>query len=282
MRLRTKILIGFAVLLIGAGVFGYFQLQNFKQQFAGRRASLDVMEATPADFGLPFEPFRVTNADGIRIAGWLIEASSPKGSIIVAHGFGLNKSHMLGRGKVLHDLGYNIALIDLRARGESGGEVAEIGPESAEDINSVYRWLVTQAVAEDLPLFVYGFSHGARAAIFSAAELDYAGVIAEAPPYSLSEGMKRSLNLPFAPPLPEGDIKAAIGSFAGTPLLLLLGDGDLEITAAQAEELLSYSQNPLSRYKVFAETGHGVWKAENEAEYSAALAEFLEKIPPPD
>ena len=68
-----------------------------------------------------------------QLLGWL-PAGEARASAVMVHGFDMNKSHMLSRAKVLLEAGVNVALVDLRARGESGGELTSPGPPAAGDV----------------------------------------------------------------------------------------------------------------------------------------------------
>ena len=57
------------------------------------------------------------------------------------------------------------SLIDLRARGESGGDRADMGPGAAHDVLAATDALRARRLHTDLPLVAYGFSDGARAVL---------------------------------------------------------------------------------------------------------------------
>ena len=58
----------------------------------------------------------------IGLAGWYIPAGNGAGptapTVVIAHGWGSNKSNMLDRAAVVHDA-YNLLLLDLRNHGQS-------------------------------------------------------------------------------------------------------------------------------------------------------------------
>lgn len=184
---------------------------------------------------------------------------------------------MLARASTLVAAGWNVALIDLRARGESGGDRAEIGPGAAFDVRAAIDALTGQGWLGNLPLVGYGFSHGARAVLFAAAQSPrpFAAIIAEAPPFSLREGLRRQTGLPWVPAMPEGDFPGTFAALRDRPILLLLGDEDPEISDAQARSLLSGNVHPASRIHVFPKTGHGVFHEQRREEYREAVVSFL-------
>ena len=51
------------------------------------------------------------------IEGWLIPIDSSKGTVILFHGYGGEKSSMLDKANIFNDLGYNCLLIDFMGQG---------------------------------------------------------------------------------------------------------------------------------------------------------------------
>lgn len=272
--------VGFAA-VAALVLFGRRQAKAMRRYFAGRRPELDVMRAQPADLGLSYEPFETTNPEATRLAGWWLPAATatPAGIVLMVHGHGMNKSAMLGRAAVFVADGFHVALLDLRARGESGGDLAEIGPGSAADVLAAARALVGGGRYSGLPMIGYGLSHGARAVLFAAASSEmFAAVVAEAPPFSLRAGLRRITGLPWVPPLPEGNLPRTFRALQQRPILILLGDTDPEISPTQANTLLSGNAHPASQMIVFPRTGHGVFTDENREHYTAAVTAFVRRV----
>jgi uncharacterized protein len=275
---KTAVRVGVAfVLFLVFGFIGRSQMVKMRARFEGRHPELDVMTERPSDVALAYESFAATNPEGTRIVGWWLPAHSPAGSIIMVHGFGQNKSVMLGRAATLVGAGFNVALIDLRARGESGGDRADMGPGAAYDVLAAADALLASRRHTDLPLVAYGFSHGARVVLFAAVQAprQFAAIIAEAPPFSLREGLRRQTGLPWVPAMPEGDLPGSFATLRDRPILLLLGDADPEISDAQARSLLAGNLQVASGIHVFANTGHGVFSTQTREEYRNTIASFL-------
>jgi uncharacterized protein len=275
---KTAVYVGVALaVLVVLGFIGRSQMLKMRARFEGRHPELDVIKERPSDVALKYESFDATNPEGTRIAGWWLPAQSPAGSIVMVHGFGQNKGTMLGRAATLLGAGFNVALIDLRARGESGGDRTDMGPRVAQDVLAATDALRASRRHTELPLVAYGFSHGARAVLFAAVQApqQFAAIIAEAPPFSLREGLRRQTGLPWVPALPEGDLPATFAALRDRPILLLFGDADPEIFDAQARSLLAGNRHAASRIHAFANTGHGVFSAQTREEYRNTVATFL-------
>jgi alpha-beta hydrolase superfamily lysophospholipase len=275
---KTAVRVGVAVaVLVVLGFIGRAEMLKMRARFEGRHPGLDVMKERPSDVALKYESFDATNPEGTRLAGWWLPAQSPTGSIVMVHGFGQNKGAMLGRAAILVGAGFNVALIDLRARGESGGDRADIEPGAAYDVLAAADALRASRRHTDLPFVAYGFSHGARAVLFAVVQApqQFAAIIAEAPPFSLREGLRRQTGLPWVPALPEGDLPGTFAALRDRPILLLFGDADPEISDAQARSLLAGNRHAASRIQAFANTGHGVFRSQTREEYRNTVAGFL-------
>jgi hypothetical protein len=75
--------------------------------------------------GATKEDFSVRAPDGIELRGWKIRPQSPKGDwVLLFHGVSDNRSGVLGHAEFLLRHGYNIVMMDSRAHGESGGDMA--------------------------------------------------------------------------------------------------------------------------------------------------------------
>jgi pimeloyl-ACP methyl ester carboxylesterase len=112
---------------------------------------------------------RVETADGVRIAAWYIPAgdgapaSGP--TVVLAHGYGQNKSTMLPWAELLHDH-YNLVLLDFRNHGQSTGSQTTQGVLEANDLRAVVDWLDKAKKPRQLALL--GVSMGGASALHEA------------------------------------------------------------------------------------------------------------------
>lgn len=129
-------------------------------------------EADLTDCQLPRSPARgeLVTSDGIRLAGWYIPAASGIGAagptIVLAHGYGQNKSSMLGAAALLHD-DYNLVLFDFRNHGQSQASPTTVGLLERLDLRAVVDWL--EARKQPSAIGVLGVSMGGAAAVNEAA-----------------------------------------------------------------------------------------------------------------
>ncbi len=122
--------------------------------------------ATPQSHGLISRSFAISVSDTIKLRGWLIEASSnpAKGTVVLLHGIGSCKEHMLDTGEWLSHQGFNVVTYDSRAHGESSGIYCTYGYYEARDLSVVLDTL-THRYPDLFPFAVYGNSFGGAVAL---------------------------------------------------------------------------------------------------------------------
>lgn len=124
--------------------------------------------------GFAFEPVAFQATDGVRISGWWLPGrSAGRGradrTVIVCHGLGANKSNQLIMARQLVPAGYNVLAIDLRAHGESGGQLTSFGDLERNDVLGAIRYLREARPQAAQRIFGVGASQGAAALIAAAA-----------------------------------------------------------------------------------------------------------------
>ena len=84
------------------------------------------------------------SVDEIALAGWYVPSATGGGSgaptVVLAHGWGSNKSAMLDRAAVLHDA-YHLLLFDFRNHGQSGDAATTQGVREAAELRAMIDWL---------------------------------------------------------------------------------------------------------------------------------------------
>jgi alpha-beta hydrolase superfamily lysophospholipase len=123
-------------------------------------------QETPAEHGLDYDTLTCVTADGLRLTGWLVEPSSPRGTVAFFHGLRCTRDLMLERMAIFARAGYRCVAFDHRAHGESQGRLTSFGYREGGDVAAVLdlvkrRW-------PDQPRVVLGISMGAAAICFAA------------------------------------------------------------------------------------------------------------------
>lgn len=133
-----------------------------------------LTEAEPRQCASPPAPAgdEVRTVDGVPLAGWYVPAASgigPTGpTVVVAHGWGNNKSGMLTHIELLREQ-YNVVAFDFRNHGQSGGDQTTQGVREADDLRAIVDWLLETKGPEQIAAL--GSSMGG-ASVAYAASLD--------------------------------------------------------------------------------------------------------------
>lgn len=270
-----KISLLISVLAVSFQSLAQVDINKLQQEYISRKPFLDTMRAYPA---VPYDSLKVTNEQGIPISFWWMAREKNKGTVLLVHGFMMNKSHMLPRAKIYYDLGYNVLVMDLRARGQSGGDAATSGPEVRSDVIAVMDYYANN-LKEYGPLTLVGYSHGGRAVVFAAEKRSamIKGIILESIPYSLAESFKRTFKM-NPPPIPEGNIMEAFHTISAIPLLLMMGDTDTAIIPEEAGIIKDSNKNSLSQLVIFKGAGHDLSGEKFRSLYFESIKAFLSGI----
>lgn len=249
---------------------------KMKDIYEARQSSLDKMIDYPIQ---DYQSLYTLNIDSLKISFWWIPNKKQTGTIILVHGFMMNKSHMLNRANMYYAMGRSVILIDLRARGESEGEKTTSGPEINEDILAVISYY-TKNLNEYGKLIIHGYSHGGRAAVFAAEENynNIEAIILESIPYSLEESFKRTFKISEVPSMNAGNIDSALDKISKLPILLLFGNDDTAIIKSEANLIASKFKNSNSSLIEFDGAGHDLTMKETEKLYKESISKFINKI----
>ena len=252
--------------------FAQTDFNKLQQEYISRKLFLDTMHSFPA---VPYDSLKVTSEKGITISFWWMPQEKNKGTVLLVHGFLMNKSHMLSRAKIYYDLGYNVIVMDLRARGQSGGDSATSGPDVRSDVIAVMDYY-SNNLKEYGPLILVGYSHGARAIVFAAEKkaVNVKAIILESIPYSLAESFKRTYKF-TPPPIPEGNIPEAFHAVSRIPILLMIGDTDTAIIPEEAGAIKEAYKNSLSQLVIFKGAGHDLTIEKYRSLYTDSIKAFL-------
>jgi uncharacterized protein len=131
--------------------------------------------------------FSVRAADGVELRGWKVVPPAPNGDwVLLFHGVSDNRTGDLGHAEFLLRHGYSVVMMDSRAHGKSGGDMATYGWKERVDTVAITDALYASEKVGHL--YAHGVSMGAAIALQSAAvELRIAAVSAEDPFASLRE-----------------------------------------------------------------------------------------------
>ncbi|MDR3457042.1 MAG: alpha/beta fold hydrolase [Verrucomicrobiae bacterium] len=250
-------------------------------------AMLSVMELPPADYHIEVLAKVSRHKNGTKdfVLGmeWKTNAiATPlkeRGTVVLLHGYMMQKETMLPWAVVLAEAGYRVVLVDLRGHGRSTGRTFTAGKYESADMVQVLDYLTARKLS-DPEVGVLGHSFGADVGLFWAArDARVKTVVAIAPYNRPDEAIPRfakELNWPFstnklakavALAEPQLGIKwadwTAVGAVAGMKVpVLFIGGGKDGICRTNDLDLLEQAAPAGSKKIVIAEANHfviGFW-----------------------
>lgn len=256
----------------------------------GKKAPVVVL---PCDYGLAAQTVYLEASDGISLEGWFIRAENSIKTIILAHGFDMNKGDILKRTYFLAK-NYNLFYLDCRGSGESSGKSA-FGLKENKDICAAVNWLKNNYPQQSKEIGLYGLCMGAAAASYYTAV--YGGVkclLLESSFYSLKNVAKRwawkHIKVPYFPLVSsflffkEKSVGQKIESFSlqetaskiTCPVLMIQGEKDKLAPVKKAEKTFALLKGPKELW-VVKDSGHtGCFNAGGE-EYIRKTENFFKQ-----
>jgi fermentation-respiration switch protein FrsA (DUF1100 family) len=158
-----------------------------------RKSAKRPLTVYPDQFKIPFENVVFKNKDGITLKGWFIPAAQESSkTIILMHGWNMNKGNILPSTVFLRDKGYNLFYFDFRSSGESGDGKTSVGYLEIRDVQAAIETLQKTRPDAAQEIALYGISMGAAVAVYEAAHNPaIKAVVAEACYYSYEKVVAR-------------------------------------------------------------------------------------------
>ena len=286
------ILLGIALLVLVVVIFCKRAAKKVLHPKTKRKA----LFAWPDEFDLKYENVSFPAQDGVMLKGWFIPAENSEKTIILMHGWGMNRSAILPHTCFLHGLGYNLFYFDFRALGESGGDTSSIGFLDLKDVRGAINFLRKEHPAQCKKIGLYGLSLGGMVAISEAARnLDITCVVAEAPYYSFRRVVSRwawiHYRVPYFPLIPiilhyvrrylkanpeRYSPKYTISKIAPRPVFIIHGRYDNLVPANHARRLYRQAGEPKALWLV-PNARHDKCGEVGGFEYKERLANFFQK-----
>jgi uncharacterized protein len=121
---------------------------------------------TGLEYGLNPEKLTLTTSDGLRVVAYEVAVEQPKAVVIFLSGIhNPSVTAFFGHARMLLDSGYASILLEMRAHGESDGDVIALGYQEYRDTQAVVDYIKGNNQYADVPVVVYGLSMGAVTAI---------------------------------------------------------------------------------------------------------------------
>lgn len=270
----------YAALAFAALAFVFFWIYAHPKRY--------ISERRPESLGLAPERLKLATADGIGLDAWFIPHKSGKKTVIICHGYPMDKGDVLGLTRFLA-ADFNLLYFDFRATGRSGGFFSTGGAREVRDIDAAIGFLKSRGLGGGIGLF--GFSMGAATALLSgnpaikarALDSPYAD-LAEQLAYIFKDFgvlrrpllagikgwslllMRVNLNA-ISPARRAAELK--------TPVLIAHGDADTQIPVRNAYDIKA--ANPAVELWLIKGAGHGENHDTAPREYEKRISAFFLK-----
>lgn len=221
---------------------------------------------------------------------WNIKAENAKGTVILFHGFGGDKSSMLDKADIFLELGYNTFLVDFMGSGGSEGNQTTIGFLEAEEVNTSFEFLTQKG---EQNIYLFGTSMGSVAIMKAINDFDInpKGIIIECPFGSMYETVCARFKTMNAPTFPMagllvfwGGLQNGFWAFGhnpteyakkiNCPTLLLYGAKDEKVSSEEIDQIFN-NLGENKTLKIYQDAGHENYLTKYKNEWTKNIQEFL-------
>lgn len=250
-----------------------------------------VSNPKPQNKQTPSRPYQVVSLQSNKkIEGWLIPRDSAKGTVVLFHGYGGEKSSMLDKAEVFHSLGYRVLLMDFMGSGGSEGVQTTIGYDEAEQVKTSFEYL--QGIGED-QIHLFGTSMGAVAIMkaLQDSNINPSSIILECPFGTMYETVSARFEIYGVPSFPMAGLLLFWGgtqngfwafdhdpvNYAKSiscPVLLLYGERDPKVSRGEIDQIYSNLKG-LKTLRTYPHAGHENYLRKYEKEWTRDVQEFL-------
>lgn len=256
-------------------------------------AFFGVNNPRPVNHGIPTQPFETIRLQSNKsIECWYIEAEQPKGTVILFHGYGGDKSSMLDKSDEFIKMGYSTLLVDFMGSGGSEGNQTTIGYKEAEQVKTSFEYI---ANLSNRPIYLFGTSMGAVAILKAINDflINPTGIILECPFGSMYQTVCarfRNMNIPAFPMASLlvfwGGIQNGFWAFGHhptkyarmvhCPTLLLYGEKDKNVSRQEIDKIFENLQGE-KVLNTYESVGHENYLTHYKQQWIKDVASFMNK-----
>jgi alpha-beta hydrolase superfamily lysophospholipase len=280
--------------------FTHFDVANTKNHkflphSIAERTSLiffGVNNPRPENKAKPNVPYEVIKLHSNKeIEAWFIHAGHPKGTVILFHGYGGEKSSMLDKAGEFLGMGYNTFLVDFMGAGNSEGNQTTVGFKEGEEVKTCFDYLRERG---EQNIILFGTSMGAVAILKAISDYHVhpQSIIMQSPFGTLYQTVRTRFDMMNIPAFPMagllvfwGGLENGFWAFGHNPVnyakevtcpaLLMYGEQDIKVTRPEIDAI--YKNLPKEKVlKIFPLGGH-----ENLLKYKGdwenSVSSFLNK-----
>lgn len=250
-----------------------------------------VNNPKPKNGKFPTQKYQTINLKSNKeIECWLIKIKESKGTIILFHGYGGEKSSMIDKSNEFIKLGFNTMLVDFMGSGNSEGNQTTIGYKEAEEVKTSFDYLVQSG---EKNIYLFGTSMGAVAIMkcINDTKIKPKGIIIECPFGSMYETVCARFNKMNAPTFPMagilvfwGGIQNGFWGFSHNPTeyaknitcptLLLYGEKDKSVSRKEIDDIYNNLKGS-KKLNIYKKTGHENYLIKNKVEWNKNISQFI-------
>lgn len=232
----------------------------------------------------------ITLKSNTEIECWSIKTENAKGTVILFHGYGGNKSSMLDKAAIFLELGYNTFLVDFMGSGGSEGNQTTIGFLEAEQVKTCFDYLTEKG---EQNIYIFGTSMGSVATMKAINDFDIKpkGIIIECPFGSMYKTVCARFKTMNAPTFPMagllvfwGGLQNGFWAFGhnptdyarkiNCPTLLLYGAKDEKVSKEEIDQIFN-NLGGQKKLKIYQDAGHENYLTKYKEEWTQDIQEFL-------
>lgn len=260
-------------------------IQKLKVMFTG------VSLPRPVTHYEPIKPYKtLILQSNVRISCWEMITNDAKGTVVLCHGYGGEKSDMLNRAYTFMNMGYNVLLPDFMGGGASEGNQCTVGFKEADNVKTCVDYLQQKG---EQNIYLMGASMGAAAIMRACSiyKMPVKALILECPFGSMRQTVKNRFEMMGVPAFPLSDLLVLWGGVQNgfnafnhnpedyakqinIPVLLLSGGKDDRVKAS--EILNIYNHLAGKKYlKTYSMAGHESYLNKYQQQWLADVDAFM-------
>jgi uncharacterized protein len=311
--IRSKILIRALILVflgmnmlaaIHAYKFTHFSAESISKTKSPEKLSfmeklsalfLGVNNPKPINKEIPWQIYQsVTLQSNVKLDCWYInpeKARIPKGTVLIFHGYGGEKSSMLDKSDEFLKLGYNTFLVDFMGSGGSEGNQTTIGYSEAQEVKSAFDYIEKQG---EKNIYLFGTSMGSVAILkaLNDFKLKPKAIILECPFGSMKETVGarfKKMNVPSFPMSSLlvfwGGVENGFWAFGHNPTeyaknvkvptLLFYGEKDKSVSKSEIDAIFENLKGK-KILKTFELSGHENYLLKYQDDWVRSVSGFIE------
>lgn len=224
---------------------------------------------------------------------WRKSVQDAKGTIIMFHGYGGEKSGMLRTAAVFDSLGYNTLLVDLMGAGQSLENETTIGFKESQQVIDCFNH---EMKSGEKQIILFGTSMGAVSIMKALTESDIkpGGIILECPFGTMYETVKARFRIMNVPAFPMAGLLVFWGGLENgfwafdhnptdyankitSPTLLLYRSQDPKVSLEETQQIFE-NMKGIKSLKIYPNAGHESYLGKYRNEWTQDVATFLDQI----